>query len=316
MYVLYAGVTEKTMTNIFLEGGLNSTSYGGNVIKCHHSCTGNNDTNIRDALADALVLCEDSPNCYVLEIAVNESQVIHGECPEVDMTQLVNDAPGVPISSIIRVYKFEMTHKLRVVGAILASMRGYKELSDRFGINYLGESSDAFLGWFCGLAIKDPILGVNFFSVNNIPVSGKRVIPINEIRDTLRTFTEAARIHADRMCVETPDSLFGILKINGIGNVPIDLSHFLDTASPIVLAEVLKGNSREIVSYLEAVNPVCTLAALTEDLLYSLVPGCEFSLSVEFDKSAMERELLQRDPEKYALMSEASRKMENMNKGL
>lgn len=310
MIVLYTGITERIMTHFSLAGGITASALGATSLLCRKSCVGDEHTHILEALSDALSKCDDSAFCYVLELAVNESQVLDSDTPEVDLT-----VAEIPLKNIINVYKFEVTPKLRTVGAIFASRMGCTELSERFGINYLGEGVNAFLGWFWGLNVKPPVLGVTFFSQRNIPVAGKKMLSVAEIKETLRSYVEAIKSYSEKE-VAIGDTIPGRMSINGVGELEINLNSLLNIASPVTLAEILSGDSREIVKHLETDNPVCALASLVEELLITLIPGGEFSMEVTFDPSALERELLTRDPEKYSLTMEALRKIEKLNKRL
>jgi hypothetical protein len=238
---------------------------------------------------------------------VNECQICSTDIHKVDLDIDVDGAPGVPINRIINVYPFQLSHKLRTVGAILSSQSGSDELLEPFGINYLGESQNAFLEWFWRLNVKPPILGADFFDINTIPVAGLRVCTMHEIKSSLRAYAEAARKHADRVMAD--GDVKGKLHIVGIGCVDISLDYFLEEASPITIAEVLRGNSMEIVKYLEDVNPMCALASFSEELLHTIVPGNQSVLVVEFDSDSLQKSLLEKDPEKYSQVLEAMRKL-------
>lgn len=314
MQILYTGVTESELSSIISCQRIEEKSIGAGTMIGRSSCTGDDNLHIREALLDALERCDKDTKCYVLEVAVNETQVIDDdEGLKIDLSVPIDEVPGIALKSIIHVYIFELSYKLRLIGAIKASERAYTELSDRFGINYLGESQNAFLEWFWRLNVKEPVLGAKFFSITNIPVGGK-VVPMNEIRETLRMYTSAVRNHADTVLEE--DNVTGILRISGVGCVSIGVSHFLSIASPVTIAEVLRGNSREIVKYLEGVNPVCAMSIFAEELLHAIVPGNQFELSVDLDREEIERVLLETDPEKYALVVEAIKKLESLEKNL
>ena len=309
MNIVYTGITESDLARIIEAGGLTKESLKRQFLECRYNDAGTLDQNhIRKALADVLTSAADTaPSCYVLELAVNECQICSTDIHKVDLDIDVDGVPGVPINRIINVYPFQLSHKLRTVGAILRSQSGSDELLEPFGINYLGESQNAFLEWFWRLNVKPPILGADFFDINTIPVAGLRVCTMHEIKSSLKAYAEAARKHADRV-MEDGD-VKGRLHIVGIGCVDISLDYFLEEASPITIAEVLRGNSSEIVKYLEDVNPMCALASFAEELLHTIVPGNQSVLVVEFDSDSLQKSLLEKDPEKYSQVLEASRKL-------
>lgn len=309
MNIVYTGITESDLARIIEEGGLTKKSIKRQFLECRYNEVGTLDQNhIREALADVLARSADTTNsCYVLELAVNECQICSTDIHKVDLDIDVDGVPGVPINRIINVYPFQLSHKLRTIGAILSSQSGSDELLEPFGINYLGESQNAFLEWFWRLNVKPPILGADFFDINTIPVAGLRVCTMHEIKSTLKAYAESARKHADR--VMTDGDVKGKLHIVGIGCVDISLDYFLEEASPITIAEVLQGNSMEIVKYLEDVNPMCALASFAEELLHAIVPGTQSGLVVEFDSDALQKSLLEKDPEKYSQVLEALRKL-------
>lgn len=309
MNIVYTGITESELARIIEEGGLTKESLKRQFLECGYNDAGTLDQNhIRKALADVLVRAADTaPSCYVLELAVNECQICSTDIHKVDLDIDVDGVPGVPLNRIINVYPFQLSHKLRTVGAILRSQSGSDELLEPFGINYLGESQNAFLEWFWRLNIKPPILGADFFDINTIPVAGLRVCTMHEIKSSLKAYAEAARKHADRVMAD--GDVKGKLHIVGIGCVDISLDYFMEEASPITIAEVLRGNSREIVKYLEDVNPMCALASFAEELLHTIVPGNQSVLVVEFDSDSLQKSLLEKDPEKYSQVLEAMRKL-------
>lgn len=309
MNIVYTGITESDLARIIEAGGLTKEALRRQFIECVYNETGTLDQNhIRKALADVLARSADTaPSCYVLELAVNECQICSTDIHKVDLDIDVDGVHGVPINRIINVYPFQLSHKLRTVGAILRSQSGSDELLEPFGINYLGESQNAFLEWFWRLNVKPHILGADFFDINTIPVAGLRVCTMHEIKSTLRAYAEAARKHADRVMAD--GDVKGKLHIVGIGCVDISLDYFLEEASPITIAEVLRGNSREIVKYLEDVNPMCALASFAEELLHAIVPGNQSGLVVEFDSDSLQKSLLEKDPEKYSQVLEALRKL-------
>lgn len=309
MNIVYTGITESDLARIIEAGGLTKESLKRQFLECVYNDAGTLDQNhIRKALADVLTRAADTaPSCYVLELAVNECQICSTDIHKVDLDIDVDGAPGVPINRIINVYPFQLSHKLRTVGAILRSQNGSDELLEPFGINYLGESQNAFLEWFWRLNVKPPILGADFFDINTIPVAGLRVCTMHEIKSSLKAYAEAARKHADRVMAD--GDVKGKLHIVGIGCVDISLDYFLEEASPITIAEVLRGNSREIVKYLEDVNPMCALASFAEELLHTIVPGNQSVLVVEFDSDSLQKSLLEKDPEKYSQVLEAMRKL-------
>lgn len=309
MNIVYTGITESDLARIIEAGGLTKEALKRQFLECVYNDAGTLDQNhIRKALADVLTRAADTaPSCYVLELAVNECQSCSTDIHKVDLDIDVDGAPGVPINRIINVYPFQLSHKLRTVGAILRSQSGSDELLEPFGINYLGESQNAFLEWFWRLNVKPPILGADFFDINTIPVAGLRVCTMHEIKSSLKAYAEAARKHADRVMAD--GDVTGKLHIVGIGCVDISLDYFLEEASPITIAEVLRGNSREIVKYLEDVNPMCALASFAEELLHTIVPGNQSVLVVEFDSDSLQKSLLEKDPEKYSQVLEAMRKL-------
>ena len=298
MNIVYTGITESDLARIIEAGGLTKESLKRQFLECVYNDAGTLDQNhIRKALADVLARAADTaPSCYVLELAVNECQICSTDIHKVDLDIDVDGSPGVPINRIINVYLFQLSHKLRTVGAILRTQSGSDELLEPFGINYLGESQNAFLEWFWRLNIKPPILGADFFDINTIPVAGLRVCTMHEIKSSLKAYAEAARKHADRVMAE--GDVKGKLHIVGIGCVDISLDYFLEEASPITIAEVLQGNSKEIVKYLEDVNPMCALSSFAEELLHTIVPENQSGLVVEFDSDSLQKSLLEKDPEK------------------
>lgn len=309
MNIVYTGITESDLARIIEAGGLTKEALKRQFLECVYNDAGTLDQNhIRKALADVLTRAADTASsCYVLELAVNECQICSTDIYKVDLDIDVDGVPGVTINRIINVYPFYLSHKLRTVGAILRSQSGSDELLEPFGINYLGESQNAFLEWFWRLNVKTPILGADFFDINTIPVAGLRVCTMHEIKSTLKAYAEAARKHADRVMAD--GDVKGKLHIVGIGCVDISLDYFLEEASPITIAEVLRGNSREIVKYLEDVNPMCTLASFAEELLHTIVPGNQYGLVVEFNSDSLQKSLLEKDPEKYSQVLEALRKL-------
>lgn len=309
MNIVYTGITESDLARIIEEGGLTKESIKRQFLECKYNEVGTLDQNhIREALADVLAKSADTAvSCYVLELAVNECQICSTDTHKVDLDIDVDGVHGVPINRIINVYPFQLSHKLRTVGAILRSQSGSDELLEPFGINYLGESQNAFLEWFWRLNVKSPILGADFFDINTIPVAGLRVCTMHEIKSSLKAYAEAARKHADR--VMAYGDVKGKLHIIGIGCVDISLDYFLEEASPITIAEVLRGNSREVVKYLEDVNPMCALASFAEELLHAIVPGNQSGLVVEFDSDSLQKSLLEKNPEKYSQVLEALRKL-------
>jgi hypothetical protein len=315
MNIVYTGITESELARIIEAGGLTKESLKRQFLECGYNDTGTLDQNhIRKALADVLARSADTaPSCYVLELAVNECQVCSADIHKVDLDIDVDGVPGVPINRIINVYPFQLSHKLRTVGAILRSQSGSDELLEPFGINYLGESQNAFLEWFWRLNVKPPILGADFFDINTIPVAGLRVCTMHEIKSSLKAYAEAARKHADRVMDE--GTLRGRLHIVGVGHVDISLDYFLEEASPITIAEVLRGNSREIVKYLEDVNPMCALASFADELLQNIVPGNHSGLVVEINADELHEVLLEKDPEKYSQVIAAWQKMNILDKG-
>lgn len=309
MNIVYTGITESELARIIEAGGLTKESLKRQFLGCRYNDAGTLDQNhIRKALADVLTSAADTASsCYVLELAVNECQICGTDIHKVDLDIDVDGAPGVQINRIINVYPFQLSHKLRTVGAILRSQSGSDELLEPFGINYLGESQNAFLEWFWRLNVKPPILGADFFDMNTIPVAGLRVCTMYEIKSSLKAYAEAAKKHADRVMAD--GDVKGKLHVVGIGCVDISLDYFLEEAGPITIAEVLRGNSREIVKYLEDVNPMCALASFAEELLHTIVPGNQSVLVVEFDSDSLQKSLLEKDPEKYSQVLEAMRKL-------
>lgn len=309
MNIVYTGITESDLARIIEAGGLTKESLKRQFLEFVYNDTGTLDQNhIRKALADVLARSADTAvSCYVLELAVNECQICSADIHKVDLDIDVDGSPGVPINRIINVYPFHLSHKLRTVGAILRSQSGSDELLEPFGINYLGESQNAFLEWFWRLNVKPPVLGADFFDINTIPVAGLRVCTMHEIKSSLKAYAEAAKKHADRVMAD--GDVKGKLHIVGIGCVDISMDYFLEEASPITIAEVLRGNSREIVKYLEDVNPMCALASFAEELLHTIVPGNQSVLVVEFDSDSLQKSLLEKDPEKYSQVLEAMRKL-------
>ena len=308
MNIVYTGVTESELARMIEEGGLTKEAFKRQYLECRHDSGRLDPQHIRETLADVLVRAVDTTNtCYVLELAVNECQLTPGDPVQVDLCVAVDGVPGVPLKRVVNVYQFRMTHKLRTVGAILSSQKGSDAFLESFGINYLGESCNAFLEWFWRLNVNPPILGVDFFDINTIPVAGLRVCTMHEVKSSLKAYAEAAKNHSDRVMAD--GDVKGKLHIVGVGCVDISLDYFLEEASPITIAEVLRGNSREIIKYLEDVNPVCTLASFAEELLHTIVPGNQSVLVVEFDKDAVQQSLLEKDPEKYSQVLEAMRKI-------
>jgi hypothetical protein len=308
MNIVYTGITESELARIIEEGGLTKESFKSQYLECRYDSGKLDPQHIREALADVLSRAVDTTDtCYVLELAVNECQVAPGDPMYVDLCVTIDGVPGVPLGRVVNVYPFHMTHKLRTVGAILSSQKGSDAFLESFGINYLGESCNAFLEWFWRLNVKPPILGAEFFDINTIPVAGLRVCTMHEIKSSLKAYAEAAKSHSDRVMAD--GDVKGKLHIVGIGCVDISLDYFLEEASPVTIAEVMRGNSREVVKYLEDVNPLCTLALFAEELLHTIVPGNQSGLVVEFDSDSLQKSLLEKDPEKYSQVLEALRKL-------
>lgn len=308
MNIVYTGITESELARIIEEGGLTKESFKSQYLECRYDSGKLDPQHIRETLADVLARAADTTDtCYVLELAVNECQITPGDPICVDLCITVDGVPGVPLGRVVNVYPFHMSHKLRTVGAILGSQKGSDAFLESFGINYLGESQNAFLEWFWRLNVKPPILGADFFDINTIPVAGLRVCTMHEIKSSLKAYAEAAKSHSDRVMAD--GDVKGKLHIVGIGCVDISLDYFLEEASPVTIAEVLRGNSREIVKYLEDVNPMCTLASFAEELLHTIVPGNQSVLVVEFDSDSLQKSLLEKDPEKYSQVLEALRKL-------
>lgn len=312
MQVLYVGLTEGEMAKIISHQKMSCEALERGFVVGRESCTGEESLHVLEALSDALTrILDEERYCYVVEVGVNESQVTQEDGIKINLEVPVDGTTGIRLESIINVYSFDLSYKLRMVGAILGSQRGCSELLDRFGINYLTDDFNAFLGWFWRLRAKPPVLGVKFFSSNNIPVSNKTVIPLHEIKDTIQRYADAVKQYAKNN--PHPGGVSGMLHVIGVGCVEISLDYFLETASPLMLAEVLYGNSRAIVEHLETVNPICAIASLAERLFNSVISTKQFGLLVEFDRAEVEAALLKNDPEKYSLLLEVLKKGEFIN---
>lgn len=312
MQVLYAGLTEGEMAKIISHQKMNCEALERGVIFCRESCTGDEALHVLEALSDALIRVRDEERyCYVVEVCVNEGQILQEDEIKINLEIPVDGVPGVQLGSIINVYSFDLSYKLRIAGAILGSQRGCSELLDRFGINYLTDDYSAFLEWFWRLNVKPPVLGAKFFSANNIPVAGKTVVPLHEIKEAIQRYADAVKQYSKNN--PNPGGVLGTLHVTGVGCVEINLDYFLETASPLMLAEVLSGNSRAIVEHLETVNPICAIASIAERLLNSVMSTEQFGLVVEFDRAEVEAALLKNDPEKYSLLLEVLKKREFIN---
>lgn len=305
MIDLYYGITEAELASVILEGKITSRSLGLTSLDCVE-CTAKSSDDILKALRRALVRFDGNTKCYVLELAINESQLAG------DTEVLLTD--GIEIGNIINVYQFELTPKLRLFGALEAEKMGNSLIAEKYGTVYIEDTTyQRLLNWYLTLNIPTPTLGQEFFSVRNTPVKTAKGLELHDLHDLerrLSLYVNAIKDHTSKLQTKDDSSLEGVLKIGCNGSVKINLSKFLDSASPLVIASVLLGNSKEIINHLEDIDPICSMIYMLDEMLWSIMPGNKLEIGVEFSKESVEHSLLVKDPEKYSLVMEARRRLE------